>query len=258
MLSSFSTSFPTLPFNYTITFPSKPAGSSIYNGIILPPNYSYTYIAVNTSNNTVSQVSSTSNFTSLPNGAYKIYGVAYFSGSGSNPPAVNPTSWIGQNFTTVQSAAVCQNFSLNFRNVYVTSCNAQVTSQADSGAGTLRDIVACAASGSTITFATGVDTIFLTQALTINNDLTVNGANQLLIQSTFNGSNSLTISTNKTVALQNLKVRQLGSPPASPVINNLGTLNLTNVELKGNVTQLIRNAGSGIVNTHGNVNLRLN
>ncbi len=120
MVGSFNTSLPALPSNYTINF-TVPTGASIYNGVILPAGYAYTYLAVNAVNNQIAAVNSTSVFPNLPAGSYCVYGAAY-KASGATPPAiVNPSNWIGQTITAVLSGGDCVMFSSNCRPLTITS-----------------------------------------------------------------------------------------------------------------------------------------
>ena len=80
--------------------------------------YMYTYAAVNTANNTVVSTSATSNFTALPGGTYRIYGVSYYTGVMPPNPA-NPATWIGQTVSAVLTGGTCVLFSNNFKPVTV-------------------------------------------------------------------------------------------------------------------------------------------
>jgi subtilisin-like proprotein convertase family protein len=152
-VSSFSSSFPTLPAAYTINF-TKPGGSNIYNGIILPAGYAYTYVAVNTGNGQVSVVSSTSNFTSLTAGPYCIYGAMYKSSGATPPPLVNPANWVGQTLSVILSGGDCVAFSTNCRLVTVTGgCTAPVIN-----APTVTQPT-CAVNGTIVVNATGSSTL---------------------------------------------------------------------------------------------------
>ena len=259
MVSGFTTSLPTHPFNYTITFPSKPAGSSIYNGVILPANYSYTYFAVNIATNLIVAVSATSNFITLPAGSYLIYGASYYSGPGPTPPTVIPTTWIGQTYAAILGANSCHTISVNSRNVNVVACSPIVSSQANSGVGSLRDVLACSGSGSTITFNSAlVDTVFLTQPLVISSNVTIDGNNLVLIYMNFSGSFGINLTSAANTTFKNIKIRQVGSPPAAPVILNEGMLFLNGVEVKGNVNPVIRNMGAGSIHANNSVMIKNN
>lgn len=104
--------------NYQVSF-TTPVGGAIYNGVILPANYSYTYLAVNTGTSNIAAVSSTSDFTSLAAGSYQIYGAVYYTGSAPPNPAT-PASWVGSSLSSVLSSSTCQLFSSNNKSVTVT------------------------------------------------------------------------------------------------------------------------------------------
>lgn len=104
--------------NTTGTFEISGVGQVV--GAFTSPgaDYPYTYVAVNTANQQVAAVSSTSDFTSLTAGNYEVYGVSYYSGGGPTPPAVNPASWVGQTVSSVLNSD-CVFFSDNNRPVTV-------------------------------------------------------------------------------------------------------------------------------------------
>lgn len=95
----------------------------VYEVISNPSGYSYTYIALNTSNNLVSSQSSTSNFTTLPAGTFDVYGVMYKNG-------VVPSSFVGQSLNTIISSN-CLLFSDNKKRLNISSnpnpCSQTVT-----------------------------------------------------------------------------------------------------------------------------------
>ncbi len=120
VLSSFSTTLPAFPFNYSITFPTKPASSNIYNGVILPTGYAYTYAALNTTTNNIAAVSATSNFAALATGSYQIYGTAYYNTTAPPNPAT-PASWVGSSLNSILNGSTCQLLSTNYKPVIITS-----------------------------------------------------------------------------------------------------------------------------------------
>jgi hypothetical protein len=118
VVSGFSTSFPDYPAAYDVAFPSKPAGANIYDGVALPAGYNYTYVAVNTSNGLVAMVNAASDFTTLPQGTFDIYGASYYGGAGPSPVPVNPASWVGQSADAI-AGSNCALLSKNYRSVTV-------------------------------------------------------------------------------------------------------------------------------------------
>lgn len=93
--------------------------SSIDGGLVFPaegPNppdgsYAYTFLAVNKTTGNVAAVSATSDFTSLSQGQYKVYGVSY-KATGAPPPVVDPSGFTGQALDQVLLSH-CINLSIN-------------------------------------------------------------------------------------------------------------------------------------------------
>jgi subtilisin-like proprotein convertase family protein len=138
VVSSFNQTNPVTPFMYTVTFPTKPGGSNVYNGVILPAGYSYTYAAVNTVTGLIAAVNATSGFGALTAGSYEVYGAVYYSGAGPNPPPVNPASWVGQSIFQVIGSG-CARFSNNSKPVTVTPGANTPPSLAISGGGSTNE-----------------------------------------------------------------------------------------------------------------------
>ncbi|MEY3367598.1 MAG: hypothetical protein RI973_753, partial [Bacteroidota bacterium] len=109
----------TAPFSVTVTI-SGP-GNVMENNASPGASYSYTYVAVNSSNNQIAAVSATSNFTSLSAGSYIVYGASYYSGAGPSPATVSPATWVGQTIEQILSSGNCALFSANSRPVVITS-----------------------------------------------------------------------------------------------------------------------------------------
>jgi hypothetical protein len=222
-ISGFNTGFPTHPFNYNITFPSKPSGSNIYNGLPLLSGYSFTYIAVNISNNQIQAFNNSSNFTSLVPGNYSIYGVMYYSGSGPIPPTSNPSNWLNQPLNSILGNE-CIALSNNSKPVTVIStCSSIVSNSNNSGVGSLRDAVACNTEGSTITFAPTVTEVTLTSGLTIAQNITLQGQSNTSRPEIRTSSSGITINAGKTLTLQNVDIKHSGSQ----TINGTGSLLIT-------------------------------
>jgi len=106
------------PQTATVTF-SGPG--MVYETSNPPPtDYDFTAVAVNRTTNMVVAHSSTSDFTTLPTGDYMIYGASYFNGSGNNPPASVPNSWLNQTMAQIIGAGSCVRFSQNGKALNVT------------------------------------------------------------------------------------------------------------------------------------------
>ena len=156
--------------------------------------------------------------------------------------AVTPTL-TGYSFTP--ASATFNNLSANqTQNFTACATNPVVTSTADSGAGSLRDAIAQACPGSTITFANGINLITLTSGeLVVNKSLTIQGP----------GANLLTISGNNASRVFNIAVGNFdvtfsgltiangadvdvgGDGEGGGIFNaSTGTVNITNSTLSGN------------------------
>lgn len=116
---TFSRTFPTLPFSYTVAV----SGGSIYTN---PPNpgtsFNYLYVVIDKATNLIKSIASTadlSNSTTYPGGTgYAIYGLSYSNAS----PALS--SFVGTGFNTLNNAllfnsAYCGNLSKNFQRVTI-------------------------------------------------------------------------------------------------------------------------------------------
>jgi len=127
----------------------------------------------------------------------------------------------------------------------------QVTNLSDGGTGSLRQAIADATAGSTITL-TNIGTFILTNELGISKDLTIAGPGaDLLAISGNTNSRVFNIASNVTVTLSGLTIRNGRSPAggtAAPGQNgggvyNAGTLSLINCVVSNNAAG---NGGSGI------------
>jgi subtilisin-like proprotein convertase family protein len=110
-----------------VTFSSSNGGNVILinQGPGAPPasDYAYTYVAVNIGTGLIAAVNADANFTTLPSGSYRVYGMSYKS---ANPPpaVVNPAGIVGLSLEGALATNQCLLFSKNFVNVVVTGCAA--------------------------------------------------------------------------------------------------------------------------------------
>jgi len=130
---------------------------------------------------------------------------------------------------------------------------ATVTSNADSGLGSLRDAIAGAAPGETIVFS-GVSTITLTGGeLSIDKNLTISGpgASNLTIQrSAASGDFRIfNVTAGATVAISGLTVSN-GRADLGGGIHNQGSLTLNECMIAGNFATEM---GGGIANEGGSI-----
>ncbi len=210
----------------TITI-SPPPGGSVY--LHNPPSsldYSYTYMAVRNSDQVVSSVSSTADFTSLAGGEYCVYGLHYYSGSAQPPGNVNPNNYIGQTLDDVLSAGDCVLQSENCKPVDVIStCSTVVTNGNDSGPGSLRAAIQCNPPGTTITFDPSVSQLTLLSSIVIDKDLTLQGISSAQRPELILSTHGMTINVNTTLVLNNVDIKYTGAN----TINGAGTLSVLGV-----------------------------
>ena len=116
VVSSFNGSNPdTLPAAYTVDF-TTPAGANIYDGLINPIGFSYTYVAVDQLTGNIVAINFISDFTALPAGCYDIYGLHY---GPDITDDIEPNVYIGQTIGGVLTSGDCVSFSTNFKEVCV-------------------------------------------------------------------------------------------------------------------------------------------
>ena len=135
----------------------------------------------------------------------------------------------------------------------VTVCNASttVTSNADSGAGTLRQAISDTCPGGTITFYVALSgtTIHLASTLTLAKNMTIDGS-ALSGQITISGDNAVrvfSVNSGVTATMNSLAITN-GSNFSGGGIRNDGTLTITNSTLSDNSAT---SGGGGIFNTGG-------
>lgn len=122
----------------------------------------------------------------------------------------------------------------------VTVCpSTVVTNGNDSGAGSLREILANACEPSTVTFQAGVTNVTLTTAqLLLSKDVTIDGGTGVTVARSSAGGTPnfrvFTIQTGKTVSMNALRISNGNHPTQAGGIENNGTLSLDNVEISGN------------------------
>lgn len=123
VISSFSSSVPALPADYSINLRSVPAGGAIYTGS-KDPGLAYSYVMVNNSSGNIIEIKSAADLTDqtryLPNNEYIIYGI-----SSSATAAILSPRYAGAPFNTLrtdvneQTDGLCAQLSSNSRRVII-------------------------------------------------------------------------------------------------------------------------------------------
>lgn len=123
VVSSFSSSFPTFPASYTISF-TPPSGATVNETLPSPGSaYSYTYVVTENTSGAIVGFSATSNLTSATTygaGLYTVRGLSYETSS-----VTNLSSYINTPFTTFQTLFPlpnCGAISSNSKPVTITGC----------------------------------------------------------------------------------------------------------------------------------------
>jgi predicted outer membrane repeat protein len=128
-----------------------------------------------------------------------------------------------------------------------------VTTCAGSGSGSLFTVVAGAAAGDTITFASGLSCppaspITLASTLTITGNLTITGPGAAVMAVSGGGSVQVLHITSGTVGISGLTIED-GNGATGGGIDNAGTLHLADVAVTGNTATSNTSGGGGIYNT---------
>lgn len=117
----------------------------------------------------------------------------------------------------------------------VQAATATVTTNANSGVGSLRAAIAAAASGDTITFAPALSgqTITLTSVITINNNVTVDATGLVVTISGGTTTQVFSVPAGKTVSLKHLTIKN-GSATLGGALLNQGTVTISGSTFTGN------------------------
>ncbi len=83
------------------------------------PDYSYTFVAENQISNSIIQVSDLGDFTTLPGGEYRVYGVMYKSGGDTPPEIEDPSTWPGMSINDLLAGGACLLNSANFKPITI-------------------------------------------------------------------------------------------------------------------------------------------
>ncbi len=148
------------------------------------------------------------------------------------------------------------NFSL-FSLSGPTPCSLIVINSLNSGAGSLREAVGCALTGSTITIDPSVSMIALTASLSITGKtLTLKDGDASRVMITLDSDvSNLNITASGAAILDNLHIKDLSATKVNPAVLNDGTLTLKDTKVSGDTGSLnsptVKNNGTGNVNAEG-------
>ncbi len=177
------------------------------------------------------------------------------------------------NFTTAQKAALVAFMRTltdpsiataeKWSNPFMNNTNLIVTTQNDTGVGSMRSILNCAGTGDTIRFAVNVDTVFLNIPLRIFKSIALKDeiGNPVVIKANFNISGfsnatyGVNIAPNVNVYLNNIKLSHYNNSDIKPLLKNEGNLTLSNCELNGNFQSIFNNQ-SGNLTVKNSVNIK--
>ena len=175
-----------------------------------------------------------------------------------NPSSVTHSYTSAPNSFTISATATDEDGTYAAGNTVAVTVNCTnnpvVTNGNDSGAGSLREAIALACAGSTITFAIGVNLITLTSGeLGITKNLTIQGpeGNTVAISGN-NASRVLNIFQAGTVTLNNLAVTNGRADNGGGIAINGTTVNINNSSVANNTATGI---GGGIFNANGTLNI---
>jgi hypothetical protein len=173
---------------------------------------------------------SLANATALPAGLTFDTNTGAITGTPTVPGSVSfdiRAEWFAGN--TATGCAVTQTRSINI------TCATVVTNSNDNGAGSLRATLATACTGSTITFASGINLITLTSGeLVIDKNLTINGPGAAGLTISGNQASRVFKITGVTVVFNGLTIAN-GRSDFGGGIYNEGNVTITNSTLSGNV-----------------------
>jgi hypothetical protein len=150
--------------------------------------------------------------------------------------------YIRNNNTPSNDTEVCNSIDDNCNGLTDESYSTVVTSTADSGINTLRQILLCAQDGDIITFAPNVDTITLLSPIVISKNVSLvdENGNNVVLKANLNASGftsanaAIRIEATATSSWGNITIVHTNNSSAKPAVLNLGHLSMSLCELIGN------------------------
>ncbi len=108
-ISSFSSTFPSLPANYAMTISHKPSGADLYDDVPPPPDgFYYTFIAYDTENDVIEAIDKNSDFRYINPGTYYVQGISV-----SKDDSLILNSFAGKKFSELTEEIIISNICAN-------------------------------------------------------------------------------------------------------------------------------------------------
>ncbi len=172
--------------------------------------------------------------------------------------------YIRNNNTPSNDPEICNGIDDNCNGLVDETYSLMVTSTADSGLNTLRQILSCAQDNDTIRFAANVDTITLLSPLVfakkvvVLDDTGVKVGLKLNLNSAgFNNAQAgISVLSGSLTKLENIYILHTNNNVTKPVLQNHGNLQMKNCHLSGNPKTVIQHSPTATYNIEGLVEVK--
>jgi hypothetical protein len=172
--------------------------------------------------------------------------------------------YIRNNNTPSNDPEICNGIDDNCNGLVDETYSLLVTSTADSGVHSLRQILSCAQDNDTIRFAANVDTITLLSPIVFTKKLVLldQTGSKVVLKMNLNATGfnnalaGITISTGSITKLENIYVMHTNNSLTKPLLQNHGNLQMKNCHLSGNPKTVIQHSPSAVYNIEGLVEVK--
>jgi hypothetical protein len=172
--------------------------------------------------------------------------------------------YIRNNNVPSSDLEICNGIDDNCNGLIDESYSLTVTSTADSGVNSLRQIIACAQDGDVINFAANVDTITLLSPLVLSKDVTLQDltGNRVALKMNMNAigfinaAAGITLTNTATVSYENIVVLHTNNSMNKPAILNHGNLTMNASSLIGNPKTVILHSPNSSYSVKGTVEVK--